>query len=396
MSNYRALFLFTAGYPYGKVESFLEDEILYLSKSFGRVVIVPLSGGGTPTRKVPSNCEVLYPIINNRKKQYKKGLFCVKSFAPFLKDFIKGKVYCDKRRLKAWGVAYVLINNLLKSKTIRNIFSNIHPNDVCYFYWGKGTNLLSCFYKKKAKFVSRFHGEWDLWEESSGGYAPCRKLLSESLDLAVFISQKGELYYKSKYYGCNTAVFPLGSLDYGKCDVEKSDNILRVVSCSTVYPLKRVPLIFEALNSMTSCQIEWTHIGGGKDFCELKQKVEKEKKTHLTVRLLGNMSHDDVMAYYKNHQFDVFVNMSTNEGVPVSIMEAESFNIPVVATNVGSTSEVVTEQSGVLITETPSLNEIADAIIKASNSGLSPREFWKSKYNADLNYTLFAEKLLNL
>lgn len=396
MKNNPSLYLFTAGYPYGKAESFLEDEIQYLAKSFGRVVVVPLSGRGTSTRKVPSNCEVLRPIVINRKKQYKNGLFCKKSFATFIKDFFKGKVYCDIRRLKAWGVAYVLVNNLLKSETIKNIFSNIHSEDVCYFYWGKGANLLSCFYKNKARFVSRFHGEWDLWEESSGSYAPCRKLLSQSLNLAVFISQKGEDYFNSRYPNCNTAVFPLGSLDYGICDVENNDELLRVASCSTVYPLKRVPLIFEALNSMTSCQIEWTHIGGGKDFGELKQKVEKEKKPHLTANLLGNMSHDDVMAYYKSHQFDVFVNMSTNEGVPVSIMEAESFNIPVVATNVGGTSEVVTDQSGVLISAEPSLKEIAEAIIKVSNLNLSPREFWKSNYNAETNYSLFAEKLQNI
>jgi len=391
-----SLYLFTAGYPYGKAESFLEDEIQYLAKLFDRIVIVPLSGVGVPSRKVPSNCEVLKPVINDRKKQYKKGLFCAKSLFPFLKDFLIKKVFCDKRRLQAWGVAYVLVNNLLKDQSIKDLFSKIKPYDVCYFYWGKGSNLLSYFYRGKAKFVSRFHGEWDLWEESSGSYAPLRKKLSESLDLAVFISKKGEVYFKSRYPNCNTAVFPLGSLDYGVCDIEKNDNVVRVVSCSTVYPLKRVPLIFDALNNMISHQIEWTHIGGGKDFGELKNKVATESKPHLKANLLGNMKHDDVMAYYKSHQFDVFVNLSTNEGVPVSIMEAESFNIPVVATNVGGTSEVVTEHTGVLVSANPSIDEITNAVVKVLNLNLSPRKYWYSNYNADVNYKSFAEKLLNV
>ena len=146
MKDNPRLYLFTAAYPYGKAESFLEDEIRFLSKAFERIVIVPLSGVGTPTRKVPSNCEVLRPVINDRKKQYKKGLFCAKSLFLFLKDFLRGKVFCDKRRLQAWGVAYVLVNNLLKSQSIKELFFNMDSNDVCYFYWGKGANLLSCFY----------------------------------------------------------------------------------------------------------------------------------------------------------------------------------------------------------------------------------------------------------
>ena len=35
------------------------------------------------------------------------------------------------------------------------------------------------------------------------------------------------------------------------------------------------------------------------------------------------------------NDFDLFVNMSLSEGIPVSIMEAISFGIPIIATNVG-------------------------------------------------------------
>lgn len=61
------------------------------------------------------------------------------------------------------------------------------------------------------------------------------------------------------------------------------------------------------------------------------------------------LSHDQVMNYYKEHHFDVFINMSTNEGVPVSIMEAASFGIPIIATNVGGTSEIVQPSVGMLL-----------------------------------------------
>lgn len=390
------LYLFTATFPYGKAESFLEDEILFLSKEFKKIVIIPLSGSSSQRREVPYNCIVVAPVINSKSKQYSRGLFCFKSVKLYSNDFIEKKVFLSVKRLKEWFVSMVLTNNLLKSKTVNKVFDNITKDDVCYFYWGKGSNLLSYFYKGKAKFVSRFHGEWDLWEESGGNYAPCRRQLADSLNFAVFISKKGESYFKSKYPNCNTVVYPLGSLDYGCCNEEKKENTLRVVSCSTVYPLKRVPLIFDALNSLSSYRIEWTHIGGGVDFEALRKKVEEEKKSHLTITLLGNMKHDEVMAYYKEHQFDVFVNLSTNEGVPVSIMEAISFNIPIIATEVGGTSEVVTAETGLLVGPNPSLDEVASAIVRLTGLKLNPRDFWQKNYSAQNNYTSFAHFLKSL
>ena len=49
------------------------------------------------------------------------------------------------------------------------------------------------------------------------------------------------------------------------------------------------------------------------------------------------------------NDFDLFVNMSLSEGIPVSIMEAISFGIPIIATNVGGNAEIVNDETGVLI-----------------------------------------------
>lgn len=392
MNPHKKLYFFTATFPYGHAETFVEDEIKYLSAQFDQIVIVPLSARNNASRSVPDNCKVLTPVVTSRLGQYVKGLLLPLSLKSFLKDFIQHKVFVDKSRAKAWVIAYVLSNNLLSSKTIKRLFKNIRQDDVCYFYWGKGANVLSCYYKGKAHFVSRFHGEWDLWEESSGGYAPLRQLVAHSLDASVFISEKGKKYFEERYIGCKTYCFPLGSNDMGFVPHDKGAE-LRVVSCSTVYPLKRVPLIFEAIKSIKDVPVSWTHIGGGVDFEALKQQVASSTPSNVIISLLGEMPHDDVMKYYKEHQFDVFVNVSINEGVPVSIMEAMSFDIPVVATNVGGNSEVVTVESGILISANPGIVEVADAIVRLYNRDCHPRSFWEEHYSAEVNYTQFANFL---
>lgn len=393
----KSLYIFTNHYPYSFQENFLEDEILYLSEYFNKVVVISFDNKANNARSLPDNCNVInIPISKSRLKYILRGIFNHKTFKLIIKEFFRNKVYRSRKRFFAWGSSVRYINNCLNNRELQAVLANIKQDDICYYYWGIGQCLLSIYLNNKCKNVSRFHGEWDLWEESYGGFHSLRTEVAYSLDKAVFISRKGEKYFKERYPNSNTVVFPLGSKDYGVQLEKPNDDVVRVVSCSTVYPLKRVDLIFEALNSLTQYKIEWTHLGGGSHFEVLKDKVQKEKKEHLKINLLGMMNHDAVMDYYSQHHFDMFVNMSTSEGVPVSIMEAMSFDIPILATDVGSTSEEVTPQVGELLSPYPSIEEITKSMCKILGSSYSPREFWKENYNAEKNYTAFTKMLFNL
>ena len=400
MSRVKTLYLFTYEYPYAKREGFAGDELVYIAKKFDKVYIIPGKISDEKTkRQIPENCVVLK---DDKKKQnkllyYLKGLFSFRTFGLVSRDFFHYRVYKDKVKLKNWVSSTLNLNNMLHDALYRKIEKQLDKNDICYSYWGVGRNVLSIFWNKKAHTISRFHGDWDLWEESYHGYVPFREATANSLDAAVFISQKGENYFKQRYPQCKTAVFPLGSKDCGVGPQrENEETVIKVVSCSTMWKLKRVDLIFESLNSVTGYQIEWTHIGDGPEFEAVKQKVEQNKKEHLKVNLIGRLKHDDVLKYYQTHHVDLFMNLSTSEGVPVSIMEASSFNIPILATNVGSTFEAVAKPVGELVSSNPTPEEVADTIEKMLKSDYSPRAYWEKHYNADVNYNAFADMLDNL
>lgn len=393
----KTLYLFTDSYPYSTPESFLEEEILFLSKRFDKVVILPFVVKTDKMRLVPDNCEVIHiPLSGNRIRYTLYGLFHYKTVGVLTKEFFRNHVFTSWKRLKAWISSARCINNLLHNSKLQKVLKNVTKDDVCYFYWGIGQNLLSLALKGKVHLVSRFHGQWDLWEESYGGFHSLRTEVAHNLDKAVFIAKKGENYFKKRYPYASTAVFPLGTKDHGVQLDNPNDGIVRVISCSKIYPLKRVPLIFEALNSLTDYSVEWTHIGDGPDFESLKEKVGLEKKGHLKVNLLGQIPNKDVLVFYTKHHFDMFVNMSTSEGVPVTIMEASSFGIPILATDVGSTAEEVPPQVGELLPANPTVEEITAAMRKLLTSSYSPRDYWYNHYNADKNYKAFAEMLYNL
>ena len=393
----KTLYIFTTNYPYNLAEVFLEDEIIYQAKRFERVVILSFAAVRKNRRPVPENCEVVdIPLSDSRMRYIICGLFHPLTVGVLIKEFFRNKVFLSCKKFKAWGASARYLNNCLYNKELKQVLRNLKNDDVCYFYWGIGQCLLSIVLKGRVHLVSRFHGEWDLWEESYGGFHSLRTEVAHSLDIAAFIAKKGEAYFKKRYPYAKTAVYPLGSKDYGLQQPKPGDDVIRVVSCSSVIPLKRVNLIFEALNSMTELKIEWIHIGGGSKFEELKEQINKECREHLKVNLLGSMSHDDVMEYYIRHHFDMFVNISTSEGVPVSIMEAMSFGIPVLATDVGSTSEEVQPEVGGLLSPNPTLDEITGKMRKLLSSKYTPREFWEGHYNAERNYTAFSEMLYNL
>lgn len=400
MSRIKSLYLFTFEYPYAKREGFAGDELVYLAKRFDKVYIVPGQVSDEKTmRQIPENCVVL---TSGKKKQnkltyYLKGLFSFRTIGLVSQDFFRKGVYKDKVKLKNWLSSTLSLNNVLHNSLYRKIEKQLSKDDVCYSYWGVGRNALSIFWHKKAHTISRFHGDWDLWEESYHGYVPFREATATSLDAAVFISQKGENYFKQRYPQCKTAVFPLGSKDCGiGPKKDNGDKVIKVVSCSTMWKLKRVDLIFDSLNSVEGYNIEWTHIGDGPEFDAVKQKVEKSRKDHLKVNLIGRLKHEDVLKYYQTHHVDLFMNLSTSEGVPVSIMEASSFNIPVLATNVGSTFEAVAQQVGELVSANPTTEEVAGTIERMMKTDYAPRAYWEEHYNADVNYNAFADMLEHL
>ena len=71
------------------------------------------------------------------------------------------------------------------------------------------------------------------------------------------------------------------------------------------------------------------------------KEMSRELPENIKIDFRGNVKNSDLLEVYKNNQFDLFLNVSLSEGIPVSIMEALSFGIPCIATDVGGTKEIV-------------------------------------------------------
>ena len=150
-----------------------------------------------------------------------------------------------------------------------------------------------------------------------------------------------------------TSVLPLGSRKvYTDRFVPRSaDGILRLLSVSDVIPVKRIDRIIDSLALWDGADIEWTHIGGGAQLEEMKERAAKRlgENGHVTYRFIGEVDNAKIHEYYNSQGVDLFINVSITEGVPITLRECMCYGVPAIATKAGGNAEIVTGRTGFLL-----------------------------------------------
>jgi glycosyltransferase involved in cell wall biosynthesis len=152
---------------------------------------------------------------------------------------------------------------------------------------------------------------------------------------------------------------------------------------------------------MGHVNFKWSHIGDGILYKKLLKLAEDRlgDKKNIQFEFLGNINNKKVYEFYKTHNIDVFINVSKSEGVPVSIMEAMSCHIPIVAPDVGGISDMIENgQSGILLSEECDIYEIVKAIgqisfFKEQKVRDKAYEIFLDRYHAKKNYSDFVGSL---
>ena len=392
------LCLYTFSYPYGIGEQFLETEIKYLSKSFDQIFIIPLQIS-RKKRCLPENVEVIKLHFEPPPKS--KGFGNIgKWFIYCLNDIIRSKNKKNMLHLlsKLSYYAGVLYDYLDRNKI---------TNAIHYTYWFDHHATLLSILKSKNKiqyFISRAHG-YDLYNERRNeGYIPFRKLQLQYVTKLCLISRNGLKYITEKYpkYKTKYKLSYLGiNNDISSTEGKQTPPYL-LVSCSRIVDIKRVDKIVESLALIKDIPVKWAHFGDGPLFGEIKKLACQLLPDNIEVVFYGHVDNKDIYNFYLTEKVDCFINLSSTEGLPVSIMEAISFGIPVVATDVGGSCEIVTSKVGTLLHSDFEVEDARDAILEIlltkSRDSLFRNgvyEFWRENFNADRNYPDFIDNILS-
>ena len=190
MPGMKQLIFFTESFPYGKGESFIENEIEYLSREFDRIYILPKTSSTQEQRSLPANCIVFPPIFRSSGELVFKGLFCFSPLFYFFKKLISEKAYTSLYKFKKYIATAITCRCILADKNFKRLNRQSTESTV-YFYWGIGMAYILPFIHNKDKKIVRFH-RTDLYADlRPHQYIPFRKEVFESLNKAVFISKQG-------------------------------------------------------------------------------------------------------------------------------------------------------------------------------------------------------------
>lgn len=411
----RLVFL-TKTFPFSTGEEFISNELPVIAGKFEKVILIATSvpDSAMQTRVVPENTEVHAIPASAVKRALRPGAvkYCFSCPSEFRSKPEKQAVgHSPTRRLY---FSYFLSKGLSVARKASEILAktDLDKADAVtfYSYWFYDTALAALVLKQacrapKCAAYCRAHG-YDLYPaRNSFNYLPLRPYLLRNLDGVFPCSEDGGDYLKRTYPEFADRIVPsyLGTTDHGLGPVPDGGEF-HIVSCCHISPLKQVDLLSGALAKLagSGLKLKWTHFGGGDGFDSL-QKSAADHLGFMKAEFAGETGNGQLMDFYRTHPVDLFVNTSRWEGLPVSIMEACSFGIPVLATDAGGTKEIVKNgKNGFLVGTDISPDALAreiERICRMSEEDQNAlrsasREVWEKSFNAAVNYERFAHRIM--
>ncbi|SFV60186.1 Glycosyltransferase [hydrothermal vent metagenome] len=409
----RKIILITYTFPYSNKEQFLETEIQYWQKKENIQLVIMPTVKNSNQREIPKNIFIDNLLSNTFKSISIKILFMFKSLfsSLFYKELRTQVLKNPKAIIRS---LYSHAKYLCFKKELEK-FLKKHRNENIIFYTYWYTEITYALQSLKSKYhfklITRVHGT-DLYEERKPHqYMPFRKQFLYKIDKIFTISYKANKYLVDTY-GFNKKLIKTSRLGVNDSKIitsQNSSNRYHIVSCSNLIKLKQIDKLINALTNLShsinkNIQIHWTHIGSGILDAQMKQyaKIRLSNLSNVSYTFLGELSNKDVYKFYFNNKVDVFINVSSSEGVPVTIMEAMSCSIPIIAPNIGGIQEmVINEFNGILLNSQPNVNDISNALgridlFKSDIYRSNAYKIYKEKYNAQVNYLEFIEYISKL
>jgi colanic acid/amylovoran biosynthesis glycosyltransferase len=406
------ILVITTHYPYGTIqENWIAPELVEFSRRFSKVHILPIKELNG-SRDLPEGTELWAPLAGlNRKAFFARQALRPTTWRYFMsamRECAAGPSLTYNRTIV--NFKFACYRAALEAMAQLDRFLATPGPKLVYAYWGHIAALaIPKAHSRGAVTCVRFHAS-DLYvhRPETGGFYPWRRELRAVTDLNAFISEHGRQYFFRNDGEPNlqsATVCRLGSRDYGLPMVRTlPERRIVMVSASWIDPIKRVEEIARLAGALArSRSLVWHHFGGGQ-MDVVDQAVAAARAAGAEVILHGIVPVEYLQRFYREIDVTVFVNLSRDEGIPVSIMEAMNADIPTVATNVGGTAEVVIEgRSGMLVEPDLKVGPevLARRVLAALEPGgalatAQPRQVWQELCDGEALATAFAERLQQL
>lgn len=419
-SSDRVLVMLTNEYPTTEVgEAFITNELPFIKDPFCEVIFAPRFRSAAEPMNVEGSglqlpFRVLIPELPTRVRLLRsagRSLLSPTVLKAILVASPQEDVSSRPKTVLSAAKRVMALEERVDSigRSLRQELAGRQP--TFYSYWFHSSAYVAQRLAKQfdSYAVTRAH-RYDIYPSASWDSAWHFASIA-GLSAVFSCSSDGRSYLQSKLPHSATKIEAshLGTQDYGTQESPRIQGQFHLVTVSRVTAVKRLDRIARALSIHHGGgpMIRWTHFGGGKKEIEddaFASQVRAVLPTHVTFDFRGSVPNRDIVSHYRTDRVDLFANVSESEGIPVSIMEALSFGIPVAATPVGGTPELVQDTyNGFLL----SLDAVPDSLaaVIGTVANMEDRELeelrsrarasWEAAFRAETNYPDFYEQVLH-
>lgn len=404
--KYDTLVLITDAFPTGGATepSFVLPELKLLSERFGRVIIVPtVDLGEDPARfELPENVAVDRFWIDHPdwRHRWRRLRFALRP------EVFRGNPRLTDKTFAASACAYA---SALKRWIRRNGIDT--GRTLFYTFWFDFPTAALGMLARKAglRYMSRAHYH-DIYadramllrrqaiERSLGifcageaGACHLRDEVQESAD-SIVVEHLG-----------NTKLFPSRIASFHR----RNERNLTFLSVSRVTGVKRVDLNYRFMRALAIARpataIRWIHAGDGDLMESLRADVASDCPANLTVELRGRIDNEAVQRIYAEEPIDWTMLLSEGEGLPIAVCESLSYGVPVIATMVRGTDEIVNDDCGLPMPADPEPEEFVRGLLpyldsdeRTANLREGALRRWRESFDAAALRHSFVEKLQSL
>lgn len=206
-------------------------------------------------------------------------------------------------------------------------------------------SFLSSFFNKRIRLVGTQHG----MPEYFGGnqkikYTILHKaniyLLSKSFIKVIVVSKDMQDNFVSKFgfSGDKIAVIRNGTEINKEILLKRDEDIFIIGSMGRMFPVKDYSLMVEIAREVKkeTDRIHFELAGDGPDRERILNLIERYQLGHTFI-LKGFV--ENIFEYFQG--IDVYMNTSMHEGIPMSVLEAMSYGIPIIAPDTGGIKEII-------------------------------------------------------
>ena len=315
----------------------------------------------------------------------------------FLKKKIKNKILGSER---LFAIIYLIRFELNRFLFIKDYCKKKRDVDIVVFHHITSFIFFTMLNKNlKVKMILFQHNSGDISKMGKKRFPKIKtyfhirlieNLFFKKIHLLkkiVFISKyaKNNFNNKNPQFSKKTETIINGipDIDY-KIDYSVNSNeTINLITVGTVSTRKGQDIIIKALanlNSKTLSQFRLTVVGEGPELIEFKE-LALNLRVHENIQFVGKKEQNQVFKFLKKSS--VFVLMSHSEGLPLSILEALRFGLPIITSNVDGCPETVSNSNGFIIN--PDVSELTHVLKKLKCEDLNlmsrkSRELFENDY----------------